>query len=415
MRGLSYILLMISCLFFAKTAQCQVVRDSVRIYFLQGSSMLDFSIGNNQAELTRIADRMSTYQADSIYQLKNITVIGGASPESGIHLNERLSESRANVLLDYLSHYVALSADNTNLVCLGRDWQGLLNLVKADDMVPYRDEVIALIYDIITKQDNETHISQDGYDRLVNLRNGEPHRYLYREFFPELRAATCICVWKKVPKYVESLQMIGSRIYRITSPCKEVSLRWPYPHDETIQLPRIPVVAVRTNLLVPGFNLGVEVPIGNTWSVGADYYFPWLSRKEDNRNAMQLLSWGLSGRYWPGQDRTYMDRLLGHSVGLGAYGGYYDLERDFAGHQGEYVSVYLDYMYAMPVFRKKMHLEFTLGLGYLYSKARPYDVFEPGGKAFNKGYTKNIHWFGPVKVGISLVVPICTTIKKTAV
>lgn len=33
-----------------------------------------------------------------------------------------------------------------------------------------------------------------------------------------------------------------------------------------------PVVALRTNLLLPLLNFGVEVPIGNRWSVGADYY-----------------------------------------------------------------------------------------------------------------------------------------------
>lgn len=120
---------------------------------------------------------------------------------------------------------------------------------------------------------------------------------------------------------------------------------------------------------------------------------------------MQLLAWGVTGRYWLGKGRTYKNRLLGHSVGLGTYIGYYDLERNYTGHQGEFASVCLDYMYAMPVFKNRMHLEFTVGLGYLYSYARPYDVFESGGKAFREGYTKNIHWVGPLKAGVSLVVP----------
>ena len=84
MRRWCYILLMISSLLHVRNAHCQEVRDSVRIYFRQGSSALDFSIGNNEAELNRIADRLSVYQADSTYRLKNITVIGGASPESSI-------------------------------------------------------------------------------------------------------------------------------------------------------------------------------------------------------------------------------------------------------------------------------------------------------------------------------------------
>jgi hypothetical protein len=151
--------------------------------------------------------------------------------------------------------------------------------------------------------------------------------------------------------------------------------------------------------------------INDRWSVEADYYFPWLCRKDDHKNAMQMLAWGVTGRYWLGKNRTYTSRLLGHSVGLGAYAGYYDFERNYTGHQGEFTSVCLDYMYAMPVFNNRMHLEFTVGLGYLYSYARPYDVFESGGKAFREGYTKNIHWAGPLKAGVSLVVPIYMTRK----
>ena len=82
------------------------------------------------------------------------------------------------------------------------------------------------------------------------------------------------------------------------------------------------------------------------------------------------------------------------------------MENAFTGHQGEFISLGLDYLYSLPVCRDMIHLEFTLGLGYLYSYARPYDVFEAGGKAFKEGYVKNIHWFGPCKAEVSLVVPI---------
>ena len=169
---------------------------------------------------------------------------------------------------------------------------------------------------------------------------------------------------------------------------------------------RITVAAARTNLLVPGFNFGVEVPIGNRWSVGADYYYPWLSRRADHKDCFQLLGLGFEGRYWFGKNRTASDRLRGHSIGLSAYSGYYDVERSFVGHQGEFAAVCLDYLYAMPIFNDKVNLEFNIGAGYLYSYARPYEVFEPGGKAFKEGFIKNVHWFGPLKAGVSLVVPI---------
>lgn len=166
------------------------------------------------------------------------------------------------------------------------------------------------------------------------------------------------------------------------------------------------IAAIHTNLLAPLSNIGVEICINHRWSVEGDYYFPWLPRKADHKNAMQLLAWGITGRRWFGQERTYQNRFLGHSIGLGAYIGYYDLERNYSGHQGEFASVVLDYTYAIPIFKEKMHLEFSLGAGYLYSYTRPYNVFEDGGKAFREGYAKKVNWIGPLKAAVSLVVPI---------
>ena len=175
---------------------------------------------------------------------------------------------------------------------------------------------------------------------------------------------------------------------------------------------RKPVVAIRSNLLVPALNIGVEVPIGTNWSVGADYYFPWVWPKRDNKNCFELLAWGIEGRYWFGKNRTVLDRLQGHSLGLYGYMGYYDFERNFHGHQGEFANVGLDYTYAMSVGKKKaVHFEFSLGLGFIYSQARKYTVIESNGPLISDKITKSVVFFGPTKANISLVVPIFQRVK----
>ena len=128
-------------------------------------------------------------------------------------------------------------------------------------------------------------------------------------------------------------------------------------------------LAIRTNLLLPFLNVGVEVPIGNRWSVGADWYYPWFPRSDFHRNCTQMDGLSVEGRYWMGKSHNRgevnrTNRLLGHSVGVFAMGGRYDLERDFSGHRGEYVMGGIDYLFAMPVWQKRMHLEFSLGVGY---------------------------------------------------
>lgn len=112
MKRYYYIILILFCLSSFDYAYCQEVRDSVKIYFRQGYANLDTSIGNNKASLNRIADSLAISYADSIYQLKSIVVIGGASPEGSVSLNKHLSEKRANILFDYLSRYGTLPASS---------------------------------------------------------------------------------------------------------------------------------------------------------------------------------------------------------------------------------------------------------------------------------------------------------------
>lgn len=180
---------------------------------------------------------------------------------------------------------------------------------------------------------------------------------------------------------------------------------------------------LRSNLLLPLMNIGVEVPIGNRWSVAADWYYPWIPRcsnkafsGSDHKNCFQVDGLMLEGRYWFGkkhakgqENKQY--RLTGHSVGLFAMGGRYDFERDYTGYQGEYIMGGVDYMFAKPIFKGKLHLELSLGVGYLHSRATKYEVYVPGGKGYrDKNFRKKIEYFGPLRASVALVVPI--VIKK---
>ena len=176
-------------------------------------------------------------------------------------------------------------------------------------------------------------------------------------------------------------------------------------------------VAARTNLLaVPLANFGLEVPLGERWSIGADLYYPWMWRK-DHHEGVDYLGWcfelmaaDIEARYWfKTTRRTPETRLTGHSIGLYAAAGQYDFEWDWTGHQGEFYNVGIDYLYALPVFRGRMHMEFEVGFGYIYSPAQPYDCFVEGGKCFRrKGVKTYVNWFGPTRAQISMVYPIYT-------
>jgi hypothetical protein len=316
------------------------------------------------------------------------------------NLARRRAESTSRLILELFPESAAL---NIKAKYVDEDWDGLRQILRADPDFPQRDVMLDIIESELTADTKEKALRncKEGWANLVSN-----HIYVLRNSSISL---TVLGVQDEFAT-AQPLESLSAICYIPVFEAPESGII--YLIREPEPLTRKTFMAVRTNLLVPATNIGAEFCLGNSWSVGADYYFPWLKRRADHQNAIQLLGWGLEGRYWFGKSRTEDDRLKGHSIGLSTYAGYYDFERFYKGQQGEFVTVGLDYLYAMPVCKGKLHLEFNLGLGYIYSYVKPYDVFEAGGKAFKEGYIKNFHWVGPVKAGASLVVPIRTIAKK---
>ena len=167
--------------------------------------------------------------------------------------------------------------------------------------------------------------------------------------------------------------------------------------------------AIRTNVLaVPLINIGMEFPFGNHWSVGFDYYYPFIKRNTLHKDCFEFIGYDLDVRYYLGSDRHPSEsRLLGHSFGIYGAGGHYDFERDWSGHQGTFFNIGFDWKYSWPVFHGRMHMEIELGLGLIYSDAQPYDVFIPYGDCFRRPEERKIiRWYGPTRAQFNIVVPI---------
>jgi hypothetical protein len=169
-----------------------------------------------------------------------------------------------------------------------------------------------------------------------------------------------------------------------------------------------PVLAVKTNLLfdaVTALNVGLEVPIGERWSLAGEYIFPWwLSEKK--QNSLQLISGNLELRRWFG-DRDHRARMTGWFGGVFAGGGYFDLERNRKGYQGEfYMAPGLSGGYAHEIGRnRKWRMEYALGLGYLNVKYREYQARIGMDNQWHliRQKTGNYTFVGPVSAKISLV------------
>ena len=109
---------------------------------------------------------------------------------------------------------------------------------------------------------------------IKTLANGEPWRYIKKNFLPQLRAgAVCVIYYKREP-----VKETPKEVQKEEEKCS------PLPGGtgtRDIFNPVIitkPLFAIKTNLLydaLSAVNLEIEVPVGKRWSVAAEGIFPW--------------------------------------------------------------------------------------------------------------------------------------------
>ena len=409
MRRLCYILLMISCLLFAKTAHCQEVRDSVKIYFRQGHSTIDTSINKNRIALNRIADSLTTNYSDSLYRLSKVTIIGSASPEGSIMYNKRLSEKRANNLLIYLSRFGSLSASDKKFIYLGRNWKGLLQLVKCDVNVPYRNDVIALLEDIVAKTENGDDLADNNVDRLSRLHDGEPYRYLYSVLFPEMRASSVILNYDRMRVSTQNPVVASDiAIAKTMADNSQIELTPMAMLQPDVEKPFY--MSVKTNLLYDALlipNIGFEFYLGGNFSLAANGHFAWWN---SDRLNWYHRTYGaeVDIRYWLGR-KAKEKPLTGHHIGIYGQAITYDFifgkHGLLAGEPGGDIfdeanfSAGLEYGYSFPI-AKRLNLDLTIGAGYMWGKFYEYKNIDD---CYVWQATKNRKWIGPTKAEVSLV------------
>ena len=329
--------------------------------------------------------------------IDSITVYAWASPEGGYPHNVWLSEKRAaaakELLLELAADTTRLNEGKIKISPLAENWPGLIELVERDYRLPNRDKLLRIL-----------HAEGIGEEtrkwRIKNLDNGYTWNYLKRHYMKQLRSATWVCVWTSVgaiaplPEIRDSLRApqsgLGRMVEAVERPVSELTF------------------AVKTNLpadLVTAVNLGVELPLGEDFSVNAHFTFPWWTAGPyGNKYALQLLDAEGELRWWfaPGEER-----LEGHYFALQGSGGKFDLQwgRDIGCYQCYNWGVGLSYGYSMSL-GEHWNLEFALTLGYLAIDYQHY-VPSPDWSVLLRDNAKAgvLHYFGPTGLKISLVYP----------
>lgn len=378
----------------------KTLRKQYTIFFRINRWDIDTTFRGNGGTIRRMQAEIDSLISKGTITADSISIVSAASPDGRNAFNVWLSKKRGLSTMDLLEErYPDIDPEIIYIDPMGEDWSTFRKVVYEDRNIPARDELIALM---------ESDLTNDEKEKVLRKMN-PAFRYILKHHIYLMRASAVtfnVSVPMVLMPPIAGPQALaegpeGNILYRQVQPLPQA------PVEKKM------ILAARTNLLVPALNVGVEVPVGYSWSVGADYYFPWWLARS-NRYCAEMLGWFVDTKYWFGKDRGEEDKLTGHALGAYAGFGYYDYQWEKSGNQGEYIDIGVDYTYAIPLAKDRLRMEFNIGLGWIHTVARHYtptddytDLIKDPGIRHRK-----YNFFGPTRASVSLVVPIRVKVKQ---
>lgn len=359
------------------------------IHFKTGKSNLDLEYNGNRNTLQRCVDRVQEIIEKNEYVIDHIRIIGYASPEGPLTLNQRLSSERASVLKEYLVANTGFDATLFEVVAGGENWDELRIMVEKSDMTE-KERILNII-------DN----TPEGTDPEIALKKlpGGTYRYMLTTFYPKLRSASSVQLLRKIPVVIAPVVKEEVKVV-------EVDTVKPAPQKPVISEPEPcrcepPFMAVKTNLaywaalITP--NIELEVYLGNRFSVSVEGAYRWLKDSKAKGNNYNVASVSPEIRMYIRDDRSFQ----GSYWGLYGIYGEYDVKFGSTGRQGYMRGLGVSYGYIFK-FNRFDCLYFDLGIsaGYNRLKYDKYFWYDPC-NAFKEHRGKN--YWGPTKLKASLV------------
>lgn len=408
---------------FAQSASTPYFTQNFSISFPLNNSKVNPDFSTNKEQLDTLVALLN-----GVSVLKSVTISASSSPDGAFWRNSVLAKERGEAVKRYIENFIGkmdlVVEEGIRMNFISEDWNGLKILVERDYFGEDREELISIL--------------SEGGDRVSNvrkkrkiksLRGGETYKILMRDFMPQLRKSVVITIavpsylrddrYFKLPKMEELKEpkvVSNQATFELMMNRVDIKATEKFEHrgEDRVKSGEFDekeivegrgyrekeyIFNLKTNLLLPLLNVGVDIPLNERYSVGAEFYYPWIKPDSDEWCA-QMLAWFVDGKYW-------LERK--HAVGVYAGAGYYDFQDSDSGDQGEFVDVGVDYTFSTPIGRKKwMRLELNIGLGYIFTTARHYHPTEDYEHLIKDPTVerKNSHFVGPTRAGISLVFPI---------
>lgn len=381
-------------------------------------------------------------------QLVQLIIRGAASPEGPVKLNQKLGSQRAQALFDFIQSRLAfpLSSRYFSLDVDIEDYSTLCLMMRRAN-----DPDCGYVRDLTDRYEGQpAQLKQ----KLQRARGGQLWSRLLKEYFPGLRTARIVLVFRRyVPVELEEEEPVvpeldpvvheQSPVVLVEPGLPEVDSIAPVPvgtpaEPEPDTIPRREFLSLKTNLLfygvyMPGYdrwcpipNVAVEYyPKKGHFTFGASLDFPWWQDYKAHKY-FQIRNYQLDARYYLKASRSVSDlrdyRAPAFSgffaqayANIGLFGICFDADR---GWVGEGIGGGVGAGYVMPVSKNgHWRLEFGLQVGFFHCKYDPYQYENPVDPNYHDGlyYYKwtqspslfkkrqyRYTWLGPTRIGVTL-------------
>ena len=371
-------------------------------------------------------------------RLRRLIVRGAASPEGAVPNNRMLSRRRTETLTSFLRAHLSVPVDEQSFTTevVSEDYRLLLVMMQRAN-----DPALGIVRSLCDR-----HLPRYEYTilkrKLQQLQGGILWRHLFKEYFPELRAARVVLVFDKpeipvIPENPESPESPESpEIPEIEAPLAPG--RGVGGEAAPIRVPRREIMAIKTNMLLYGVympsgydkwcpipNVAVEVfPLHGHFTYGASIDFPWW-RNYWGHKYFEVRNYQLEARYYfrsgdvrlrePGEGIAFRGWYLQGYAHAAMFCICFDKDR---GWKGEALGAGLGAGYVLPLGKKShWRLEFSLQAGFMYGGYDPFQFENPvnpnyqdhlyyykwtGKPADFKRRQYRFSWLGPTRVGITL-------------
>lgn len=376
-----------------RNEEVQSLQGSAYVSFPVNRSVVQPDFRNNAVELERLRHTIDSVSRDTCIQILRIQIKGFASPEGPYANNDRLARERTSSLTRYIIENTEVSPVLFHTAYEAEDWDGLRAFVDTTALLTNREALLQII-------DSDSNPD----DKLSRILKNYPEDYktLNDVAFPLLRHTDYQINYTQKNVTSTAGTVHTDTIYRLQA--------------DTVSLPALatdggykvfrPLLAVKTNLLYDLLlapNIEAEIPFGRNgrWSLMAEYTNPWWRWKKLDYS-YEIQEGGLELRRWltPRCDgsRPWLSGMF-----AGVYGAVakYDIENNTVGDQGDVWSVGATWGYSWPIGRQ-WNLEFSVSAGYIHGERRHYNAEFDSTHLIYK-YTKDVNYFGPTKLKVSLV------------